>query len=117
VPAAFQARAGHWLVVPAHHIFGSEELSVLAPGIAELAPQPYLGLNPADAESLGTDEEGLIDIVLGQGTRRLPVKIVASLPVGLAALPAGLPGLEWAAQPVWAELKSPSPGKAKGKRP
>jgi NADH-quinone oxidoreductase subunit G len=117
VPAAFEAPAGRWLVVPAYHIFGSEELSVLASGIAELATQPYLGLNPADAESLGTDEEGQIDVVLGEWTRRLPIKLMASLPVGLAALPAGLPGLEWAAQPVWAELKSPSAGKAKGKRP
>jgi len=117
VPSAFEARAGLWLVVPAYHIFGSEELSVLAPGIAQLMPQAYLGLNPADAEGLGMDEEGLVDIVLGQWTRRLPVKLMASLPVGLAALPAGLPGLEWAALPVWAELRNPSGDEAKGARP
>jgi hypothetical protein len=63
------------------------------------------------------DEEELIDVVLGQWTRRLPVKLMASLPVGLAALPAGLPGLEWAALPVWAELRNPPGDEAKGERP
>ena len=32
VPAGFEPRAGEWLLLPLHHIFGSEELSALAPG-------------------------------------------------------------------------------------
>ena len=39
--------------VPIEHIFGSEELSLHAPAIAELAFEPYLALNPDDAGSLG----------------------------------------------------------------
>ena len=39
---------GRWLVVPLHHIFGSEELSALAPGSRELAPQPYAGICTRD---------------------------------------------------------------------
>ena len=38
VPPAFEPHADEWLSVPLHHIFGSEELSVLAPGIAERMP-------------------------------------------------------------------------------
>src|SRR5882724_5845165 len=41
VPRAFQPRDDEWLILPLYHIFGSEELSILAPGIAERAPQPY----------------------------------------------------------------------------
>ena len=37
IPAAFEPREGEWLLVPIHHIFGSDELSLAAPGIAELA--------------------------------------------------------------------------------
>ena len=45
-----QPRDGGWLIIPVYHIFGSEELSVLAPAIAERAPQPYLAMNPDDAD-------------------------------------------------------------------
>ena len=37
---------GEVLVVPIYHVFGSEELSVRAPGIAALCPAPYLAVNP-----------------------------------------------------------------------
>ena len=35
-------RAGEWLILPLHEIFGSEELSRLAPAVAERVPQSYL---------------------------------------------------------------------------
>ena len=53
IPAGFEPRAGEWLLLPLHHIFGSEELSALAPNIAELSAGPYLALNPGDAGDLG----------------------------------------------------------------
>lgn len=95
IPAAFAARDGELLLVPLHHIFGSEELSALAPGIAELAPRPYLALHPADAAALGAaegDELTLADAD-GAGGERLAVRYVPSLPRGVAGIPAGLPGL------------------------
>ena len=52
VPPAFARRDAEWLIVPIEHIFGSEELSLQAPAVAELAPGPYLALNAADAASL-----------------------------------------------------------------
>ena len=48
--------AGKVLVVPLYHVFGSEELSALAPGIARLSPAPYLALNPADAGDHGLQD-------------------------------------------------------------
>ncbi len=49
VPAAFERRDGYLLVVPSYHLFGSEELSVLSPGIADLAAKPHILVNPEDA--------------------------------------------------------------------
>jgi NADH-quinone oxidoreductase subunit G len=94
-PAPFQAREGEWLIVPLYHIFGSEELSVLAPGIAELAPEPYVGLNPDGAERLDVQEGQTISLTMGEAHTecRLPVKLVASLPQGVAGVMAGAPGL------------------------
>ena len=40
VPEAFAKRDGEWLIVPLHEIFGSEELSRLAPAVAERVPHP-----------------------------------------------------------------------------
>ncbi len=45
-PPPFQAPGDRWLMVPIHHIFGSEELSVLSPGVAELAPRALSRLEP-----------------------------------------------------------------------
>jgi NADH-quinone oxidoreductase subunit G len=36
-----------------HYIFGSEELSSLAPAVVERVPAPYLALSPDDATRLG----------------------------------------------------------------
>ncbi|HET9147831.1 MAG TPA: NADH-quinone oxidoreductase subunit NuoG, partial [Acetobacteraceae bacterium] len=48
-PQAFSREPGGWLVVPHQHMFGSEELSALAPPVAERADPPALRLNAADA--------------------------------------------------------------------
>ena len=53
-PARFAPREpGDFVLVPLHHIFGSEQLSMYTPGIRELAPAPYIALNAEDAERLG----------------------------------------------------------------
>ncbi|MDQ3829626.1 MAG: NADH-quinone oxidoreductase subunit NuoG, partial [Candidatus Tectomicrobia bacterium] len=52
VPAAFSRRQGAWLVVPLYHIFGTEELSVLSPAVAERIPSPFLALSRDDAAGL-----------------------------------------------------------------
>jgi NADH-quinone oxidoreductase subunit G len=126
IPAGFEPRPGEWLLLPLHHIFGSEELSVLAPNIAELSTGPYLALNPGDANDLGLtagDEVQLRlkpqpDIAAGSSTDsaadsavevyRLPVRFKPELLQGTAGLPVGLASmgnLAGAALPAWGELK------------
>jgi hypothetical protein len=105
VPPAFQPRADEWLIIPLYHIFGSEELSILAPGIAERAPQPYLGLNPDDVTRLQVREGDELELCLGGTACRLPVKPMPTLPVGLAGYPAGLPRLPGIALPAWGALR------------
>ena len=48
-----------WLVI---HVFGSEELSALAPPIAELAPARYVELHPEDAAARGLAAGQRVDL-------------------------------------------------------
>jgi NADH-quinone oxidoreductase subunit G len=104
VPAAFQPRADQWLVVPRHHIFGSEELSRLAPGIAELAAKPYVALNPEDAGRLSVSPGTLVEVKLNGRALRLPVQLEPSLPSGIAALPEGVPPIVGERLPLWGRI-------------
>jgi len=105
VPSAFQPRDGQWLIVPCHHIFGSEELSVLSPGIAERSPQGYLALGPEDAAQLGLNDGESVTVRVGDSENVLPLKVLASLPVGIAALPVGLAGSDYLALPAWGTVQ------------
>ncbi|HKE27448.1 MAG TPA: NADH-quinone oxidoreductase subunit NuoG [Bryobacteraceae bacterium] len=100
VPARFEARSGEWLLVPLYHIFGSEELSGFAPGIAQLSPQPYIALNPEDAAAFDGEAE-----LLG---RRLPLTQTPELPRGLAGVPAGVPPFAGLNLPMWSRISRPS---------
>lgn len=104
VPAAFEHRRGQSLLVPLYHIFGSEELSVLAPGIAALAASPYLALHPDDAAQLGYGAGDDAQLHLERTTYWLPVQLRPDLPRGVAGLPAGLPNLEGIMLPAWGEI-------------
>jgi NADH-quinone oxidoreductase subunit G len=99
IPAAFRVRDGEWLVVPIHHIFGSEELSVLTPGIQELAPDPYLALHPDDAADLQAEAGKEVALDIEDVIYRLPLRLMPTLPRGVAGLPVGLPGLPGITRP------------------
>jgi NADH-quinone oxidoreductase subunit G len=105
VPAAFGTRNGEWLIVGLHHIFGSEELSLLSPGIAQMAPQPYLALSPADAERLQVRPGDRVALDLGVPVDHLPVKVLAGLPQGVAGFPLGLPGMRGLTLPAWGKVR------------
>jgi NADH-quinone oxidoreductase subunit G len=82
------------VVVPLHHVFGSEELSLVAPAVAERAPRPYLALHPDDASRLALAEGDEVDLALGEGTTlSLTVRLIPGLARGVSGVPAGLPGL------------------------
>ena len=82
VPQAFHPRPDEWLLAPMPHIFGSEELSRLAPGIAQLVPEPYIALNRTGAAVFGKEAECL--------GHRLPVRLAPELPDGIAGVPLGI---------------------------
>jgi NADH-quinone oxidoreductase subunit G len=96
IPPPFQARAGEWLLVPIYHIFGSEELSRFAQGIAQLSPEPYLALNAEDAERFGTEVE-----LFGQ---QISLTRNAGLPRGLAGVPVGIPPFAGLDLPMWSRI-------------
>jgi NADH-quinone oxidoreductase subunit G len=102
IPSAFEPREGEWLLVPIYHIFGSDELSLSAPGIAELAPKPYVALNTADVTE-GTE----VQVSCAGGTFRLPVRIRPDLPPGVAGLSAGIPPLAGIWLPAWGKIARP----------
>ncbi|MGE0130566.1 MAG: NADH-quinone oxidoreductase subunit NuoG [Blastocatellales bacterium] len=104
-PAAFRTRDNELLVVPLHHIFGSEELSALSAGIAERAPQPYLALNPDDASARQVNEGEEIGLILNGAVYRLRVRLHPALPRGVAGAPVGLRELPWADLPGWGRVE------------
>jgi NADH-quinone oxidoreductase subunit G len=107
VPAAFERRGEEWLFVPRYHIFGSDETSLLAPAIRQLTPQPYVALSAGEAQRLGIQPGDEVEVRLDGFTGRLPVQLLAGLPEGLAALPAGLPPLQGVALPRWGRITRP----------
>ncbi|HZK67873.1 MAG TPA: NADH-quinone oxidoreductase subunit NuoG [Chloroflexota bacterium] len=103
-PEPFRPRDGELLLVAVHHTFGSEEQSIHAPGIAELAPAPYLALRPEEAERLGLRQGEELAVTLGGVERRLVVRTVPGLPEGVACVPAGIPQLKGLDLPVWSRF-------------
>ncbi len=111
IPDAFKQRPNEWLLVPLYHIYGSEPLSMLTPGVAMLAPQPYVAVNLEDAAALKgvaleipepgkvsssgalVNEAENFEVVVGGKTYLLPARFDNSLPRGVLGLPVGLPGM------------------------
>jgi len=102
IPAAFEPREEEWLLVPMFHIFGSDELSLSAPGIAELVPKPYVALNTD-----GFAEGAEVEVSCAGGTFRLPVRRRPDLPRGVAALSTGLPPVVGVTLPAWGRIARP----------
>jgi NADH-quinone oxidoreductase subunit G len=105
VPQRFVPRHDQWLVVPLYHVFGSEELSLITPGIAELAPEPYAAIHPDDAAEIGVEEGKDIELHLGGRDYRLASRFLAELPRGVVGVPAGLPPLAGVDLPAWSDTK------------
>ncbi|MCC6188190.1 MAG: NADH-quinone oxidoreductase subunit NuoG [Anaerolineales bacterium] len=109
VPAAFTPREGEWLLLPLYHLFGSEELSLLTPGVAQQAPRPYLALSAHDAAKLRVKAGDLVDLSLLATTHPIPVTIRPAMPDGIAGLPSGWAELPWPSLPAYARLSRLSP--------
>ncbi|HEY0898101.1 MAG TPA: hypothetical protein VGD90_02160, partial [Sphingobacteriaceae bacterium] len=96
---------GEWTLIPLGHIFGSEELSVYTAGIQERMPPPYLALNQEDASRLEVVEGQELLLTVDSIEFRLPVKVIASLPMGCAGLPYNIQSLTGISWPAFGELR------------
>ncbi|MGA2477531.1 MAG: NADH-quinone oxidoreductase subunit NuoG [Spirochaetia bacterium] len=103
-PKAFARRDGLLQLVARHHVFGSDELSVLAPGVAERSPRPYIALSRAEAERLGLREGQAVRVSPENGTQvELPL-VIREMAAGVATIPFGLAGAPQLSLPAWARL-------------
>jgi len=100
-PSLAQSERGNALLaMPIYHIFGSEELSALAPAVAEMAPKPYVMLHPEDARDRGLGDGDPAAFEIGQQSLTAPVRVNASMARGIAGLPANLAGEPFMELPV-----------------
>lgn len=106
VPQSLGKPEERCVVVPLHHVFGSEELSAMSPGVKELAPALYLGIGRDAAGSLGIMEGDIITLALGESTYRLKAQIVEGLPPGTLGLPVGLADVEKIDLPAQGRVES-----------
>lgn len=109
IPARFEPRPDAFLVIPLHHVFGSEEQSALAPPVARRSPGPYLAVRPDDASRLGLPEGPVAVLSLGEMDVVLPVRYLPDLPAGVAGVPAGITTIPGVPLPAWGRI-SGGPG-------
>ncbi len=105
IPAPFQPRDGQVLVVPLHHIFGSDELSAAAPAVAQRSPGPYAALNPGDARDLGVQEGETVEIELDGAVHRLPARLTAGMTAGVVGVPLGAGSVRGVDIPAWSPCR------------
>jgi NADH-quinone oxidoreductase subunit G len=98
-PPAAMTGGDEWQLFPVPHIFGSEELSSLSPGIRDLSPKPYVLLNGEDALELGIREGSRVELEAGGRRLELPVRLSDEVARGTAGLPAGLSGFSGSPAP------------------
>ncbi len=86
-----QEGQGDWLLLPAYHIFGSEELSAQSDPIAERASLPYVTLRADSANSLGVQAGDGLQLWIGEQAVSLEVQVSDDCPSGALLVAAGLP--------------------------
>jgi NADH-quinone oxidoreductase subunit G len=99
IPSGFEPRNGEWLLVPMYYIFGSDELSLVAPGINELATVPHVAVKARDFT-----EGEKVEVRCAGATFQLPVRIRPDLPLGVAGLPAGVSPIVGLDLPAWGTI-------------
>jgi NADH-quinone oxidoreductase subunit G len=89
LPASRQPERKELPLVPRYEVFGSEELSTLAPAVAERMPVPALTLHPTDAALLGLKQGARVRITVDRQVVSLPLRLDATLAPGVGGYPAG----------------------------
>jgi NADH-quinone oxidoreductase subunit G len=96
---------GLWLL-PRSRVFGTEELSNLAPAIIARMGQPVVALHPQDAAGLGVEEGTLVECCADEASLRRRVTLDDRLPIGIVALDIGFPGDCFAALPGFGTIRA-----------
>ncbi len=110
IPLPFQPAGPEWLVIPAYHVFGSEELSASAPAVAERVTEQYLGISTDDANSIDVSEGEEVKVVLDGTSHFVPVRLSGTLPPRVLMFPAGLAGIEYIDLPCRATFEREESG-------
>ena len=105
-PKAFAPAQGTWQAVPQHHLFGSDETSNLAAPIQTRISEPYASLAAEEATRLNLQDGSHVTLVLDGNAFNVTLRIDQSLPLGVVALPYGLPKMPFfSVQSVVTEIK------------
>jgi NADH-quinone oxidoreductase subunit G len=105
VPEVFHPIDDHIWVVWTHHIFGSEELSARSSSVVQRIPKPYVMISTKDAAQWKLQEGQVLSFAIDKHMYSLPVKVNATMPYGVAALPYGLEGMPSTQMPAWGIVK------------
>ncbi len=91
-PEAYVPIPGHVHIIPVYHIFGSEELSMHTPAIAQQAPDFFcIYMNPEDLHQWGITPGMWVNFELEGHAYVMAAMPNNWLPKGIAAINAGLP--------------------------
>ena len=90
-PEIEQLGEGELWLIPRAVIYGSEELSRLAPGVASLIPPAAIRLHPRDAAAHSLTDGEMARVEVAGEMFSLPVKLDAGVARGVAVIPAGYP--------------------------
>lgn len=83
------ASAEGLLLVPLYHIFGSDELSRMAPALGELVVKPSIFLNAEEAEKVSLVEGDDVLVRIGDREMHLPLVVREEMPSGVIGYSAG----------------------------
>jgi NADH-quinone oxidoreductase subunit G len=86
------ASDGGLTAVPLHYLFGSEELSTVAPVVTARLPAPTLALHPETAAELALVPGDSVELAHPGGTPMLTLALRDDLPRRCVGVPRGLPG-------------------------
>ena len=104
LPKSFQAPDGELLMIPLHHVFGSEELSNHSPGVKQLSPRAYLAMNEEDAKRFGLSSDDNVEFTIDGANYQASLQIRPDLPSGIAGIPAGIEPFTGTPVPAWGRI-------------
>ena len=84
-----------WNVLPRHHIFGSEELSMKSQAIRDRSPGPGITMNEERAKQLNIEQGELIIGVIDQDEILFKVQLIKDWPWDNLGISIGFPGLPY----------------------